>query len=83
MNIYFQAKISKRKTENKTDFNLLFLQQSYPAAQNALTAFIKITKKLGMTETSYHTISIYEKLLVIQFHTYRKLYEISMINIFP
>ena len=29
----------------------------------------------GMTETSYHTISIYEKLLVIQFHTYRKLYE--------
>ena len=23
----------------------------------------------GLTKTSYHTISIYEKLLVIQFHT--------------
>ena len=39
--------------------------------------------KPGLTKTSYHTIFIYEKLLVIHFHTYRKLYENSMIGIFP
>ena len=43
----------------------------------------KPNKHPGLTKTSYHTISIYEKLLVIQFHTYRKLYENSMISIFP
>ena len=31
--------------------------------------FKKIFKLPGLTKTSYHTISIYEKLLVIQFHT--------------
>ena len=29
----------------------------------------KIHKIPGLTKTSYHTISIYEKLLAIQFHT--------------
>ena len=37
----------------------------------------------GLTKNAYHTILINGKFLFVQFHTYRKLYEISIINIFP
>ena len=37
----------------------------------------------GLTKNAYHTILINGKFLFIQFHTYRKLYEISITNIFP
>ena len=70
----------------------------YQCTLPTLEAFvIAQTRPPGMTETSYHTISIYEKLLVIQFHTipyvqkfvwnlydkYFSIYENCMIGVFP